>query len=267
MTKRIDPNVATTRTVGVRLTPEQLVQLDEEVALSNASAVGAQASQASVARALLVEALQARALARSAKPTHTKAPAGASILQPLQDAAPRSPAAPPTPAPAAAPATLTFEQAVIAALKANEKPGTDLLDVAAVVRSLEADWHPTAIHAELVRLGTAGVDVLELRPDSGNGNERSEDRAIVPKGLDGTPLLTARWKNRPEAVPSSDGDSDALRARLKAHRVAAGKTERQVADACGIQKDRMNRWTNGTKKTLSPDDEKKLVAYLDSVGA
>jgi len=161
-----------------------------------------------------------------------------------------------------------LENAAIAALHAVEVPGADLLDVAAVVRALETQGHErAAIHEELVRLGTAGVDVLELRPDSGNGNERQEDRAIVPKGLDGVPLLTARLLKRTEAVPSQEHDSDALRARLKAHRVATGKTERQVADACGIQKDRMNRWTNGTKKTLSPDDEKKLVAYLDSVGA
>jgi len=161
-----------------------------------------------------------------------------------------------------------LENAAIAALHAVEVPGVDLLDVATVVRNLEAQGHErAAIHAELLRLGTAGVDVLELRPDSGNGNERIDDRAIVPPGLDGTPLLTARWLKRPEATPSPEHGSDALLARLKAHRAATGKTERQVADACGIQKDRMNRWTNGTKKTLSPDDEKKLVAYLDSVGA
>lgn len=262
MTKRIDPNVATTRTVGVRLTPEQLVQLDEEVALSNASAVGAQASQASVARALLVEALQARALARSAKPTHTKAPAGASILQPLQDAAPRSPAAPPTPAPAAAPATLTFEQAVLAALKANEQPGTDLLDVAAVVRSLEADWHPTAIHAELVRLGTAGVDVLELRPDSGNGNERQEDRAIVPKGLDGTPLLTARWLKR----PTPEHDSDALRVRFREALRLKKTSINKSAEPAGCSITPLRRWLNEGKE-LDPLYRENLAKHLDRIGA
>lgn len=252
MTKRIDPDVAATRTVGVRLTPSQLAQLDEEVALSNASAVGAQASQASVARALLVEALQARARARSANTTHTKATA----------AAPSKPA--PTPK---APTLPPIENAVFAALKANEKPGTDLLDVAAVVRALEAKgYERTAIQAELVRLGTADVDVIELRPDSGNGNERSDDRAIVPKGLDGTPLLTARLLKRTEPTPPQDHNSDALRARFKAA-IAAKKTgPSKAAEFTECSERSIRRWLKG-EATMTPDDSAALSAHLASLEA
>lgn len=237
--------------VAVRLPPHLLAGLDRVVArVSNPPF--SMPTRSEVARGLIETALRASG-DLEAKPTHTKATA----------TTPSKPA--PTPK---VPTLPPIENAVLAALKANEQPGADLLDVAAVVRNLEAQGHErTAIHAELVRLGTAGVDVLELRPDSGNGNERQEDRAIVPKGLDGVPLLTARLLKRTEPTPSPEHDSDALRARLKAYREKTGKTERQVADACGIQKDRMNRWTNGTKKTLSPDDAKKLDTYLTAEGA
>lgn len=56
--KRLDPSVPVTVTLGVRLTPEQLEQIDAEVDALNATTPGAQASRASVARALIVAALR-----------------------------------------------------------------------------------------------------------------------------------------------------------------------------------------------------------------
>ena len=167
--------------------------------------------------------------------------------------------------PPKAPTLPPIKNAVLAALKANEQPGKDLLDVAAVVRALEAQGHErTAIHAELVRLGTAGVDVLELRPDSGNGNERSDDRAIVPKGLDGTPLLTARWKNRPEAVPPQEHDSDALRARFKAAMAAKKTGPSKAAEFTECSERSIRRWLKG-EATMTPDDSNAISAHLDSI--
>ena len=256
--------------VAVRLPPDLLTGLDRVVAQA-ARPPFSSPSRSEVARGLIetalhsLGALEAAATApapvlASAAPPPTPAPA----------AAPPKPARK-APAPAAAPARASIGEAVLAALRAAERAGDDLLDVAAVVRIAEGKGYTREeTQAELVRLGTAGVDVLELRPDSGGGNERKEDRAIVPQGLDGTPLLEARWKNRPTespAVAETNSTDEQLRARLKAHREATKKTERQVADASGIQKDRLNRWTNGTKKNLNPEDHAKLAKYLDSVGA
>lgn len=249
--------------VAVRLPPDLLTGLDRVVAQA-ARPPFSSPSRSEVARGLIETAL------RSLGALEAAATAPAPVLA--------STAPPPTPAPAAAPpkparkapapaaqraALAPIGEAVLAALRAAERAGDDLLDVAAVVRAVEAQGYTREeTHAELVRLGTAGVDVLELRPDSGGGNERKEDRAIVPQGLDGTPLLEARWKNRP-----TNNTDEQLSARLKAHRRVTGKTERQVADASGIQKDRLNRWTNGTKKSLNPEDQTKLMAYLDAEGA
>lgn len=257
--------------VAVRLPPDLLTGLDRVVAQA-ARPPFSSPSRSEVARGLIETAL------RSLGALEAAATAPAPVLA--------SAAPPPTPAPAAAPpkparkapapaahraALAPIGEAVFAALRAAERAGDDLLDVAAVVRAVEAQGYTREeTHAELVRLGTAGVDVLELRPDSGGGNERKEDRAIVPQGLDGTPLLEARWKNRPTespAVAETNSTDEQLSARLKAHRKATGKTERQVADASGIQKDRLNRWTNGTKKSLNPEDHAKLAKYLDAEGA
>ena len=169
------------------------------------------------------------------------------------------------------PATLTFEQAVIAALKAVEKPvtGGELeMDLATVVRALEAQGHQReAIHTELKRLGTEGVDVLKLQPDSGYGDELKEDRAIVPRRMgDGVPFLKARWNKRPVDPPTARTYTDEqLLARLKAFQEKTGQTEREVADGAGIGKDTLNRWTNGkTKNGLKTRDKAKLIAYLDA---
>lgn len=249
--------------VAVRLPPDLLAGLDRVVAEA-ARPPFSSPSRSEVARGLIetalrsLGALEAAATApvpvlASAAPPPTPAPATAPAPKQARKAL----------APATAPARASIGEAVLAALRAAERAGEDLLDVPSVVRAVEAQGYTREeTNAELVRLGTAGVDVLELRPDSGGGNERKEDRAIVPQGLDGTPLLEARWKNRP-----TNSTDEQLSTRLKAHRKATGKTERQVADASGIQKDRLNRWTNGTKKNLNPEDHAKLAKYLDAEGA
>lgn len=253
--------------VAVRLPPNLLAGLDRVVEQSARPPLSSP-TRSEVARGLIEMALGSLgALEAAAKPV---AAPPKPVANPTLPKAP-APARQPT-LPVVAPAKQTLEQAVIAALKAVEAPGIGgelAMDLAAVVRALEAQGHQReAINAELLRLGTAGV--LELMPDSGGGNERKEDRAIVPQGLDGTPLLEARWKNRPTespAVAETNSTDEQLSARLKAHRKATGKTERQVADASGIQKDRLNRWTNGTKKSLNPEDHAKLAKYLDAEGA
>lgn len=105
MSKRIDPTAAVTRTLGVRLPPSIEALLDEEVALVNASAPGAQASPASVARALLTDVLRARAEARRRaeapeSPTEAPAPTPAPVAPPAAAKAPsEAPASEPTPDP------------------------------------------------------------------------------------------------------------------------------------------------------------------------
>jgi len=241
--------------VAVRLPPDLLAWVDQVVAAA-ARPPFSSPSRSEVVRGIVETARRLGIVEMASAPAVTPpkpAPAAAPPLKPARKA----------PAPAAAPARASIGEAVLAALRAAERAGDDLLDVAAVVRAVEAQGYTREeTQAELVRLGTAGVDVLELRPDSGGGNERKEDRAIVPQGLDGTPLLEARWKNRP-----TNSTDEQLSARLKAHRKATGKTERQVADASGIQKDRLNRWTNGTKKSLNSEDHEKLAKYLDAEGA
>ena len=199
--------------VAVRLPPDLLTGLDRVVAQA-ARPPFSSPSRSEVARGLIetalrsLGALEAAATAPTVAPSKP-APAGAN---PTPQKAEAPAAAPPRPAyqrprtqfsedgpepirrpptqwtgelvPAAAPARASIGEAVLAALRAAERAGDDLLDVAAVVRAIEAQGYTREeTHAELVRLGTAGVDVLELRPDSGGGNERKEDRAIVPLSL------------------------------------------------------------------------------------
>lgn len=255
--------------VAVRLPPNLLAGLDRVVEQSARPPLSSP-TRSEVARGLIEMALGSLgALEAAAKPV---AAPPKPVANPTLPKAP-APARQPT-LPVVAPAKQTLEQAVIAALKAVEAPGIGgelAMDLAAVVRALEAQGHQReAINAELLRLGTAGV--LELMPDSGNPNERKEDRAIVPRapnlpdGRPGDPLLTATWKARPVDPPTARTYTDEqLLARLKAFQDRTEKTEREVADGAGIGKDTLNRWTNGkTKNGLKPRDKAKLIAYLDA---
>ena len=258
MSAKVDPNEETIQ-MGVRIPKSLADALDAESARLEAQLPGHRFTRSDVARAVLTRALL------------LQAPVVVDPTPPTPAAAPPKPARK-APAPAAAPAPLTFEQAVIAALKAVEKPaktGGELeMDLAAVVRSLEAQGHQReAIHTELKRLGTEGVDVLKLEPDSGGGNELKEDRAIVPRRMgDGVPFLKARWNKRPVDPPTARTYTDEqLLARLKAFQEKTGQTEREVADGAGIGKDTLNRWTNGkTKNGLKTRDKAKLITYLDA---
>ena len=180
----------------IRLHPEQLEQLKKEVAHSNDGTVDTRISLSDVVRALLDEALRARALARSVKsdskskeiPSQESAAQKASVVetkQPKENAPQR-------------PRTRTLNAAVIGALGAAGIPGKDLINVADVIRTLESlGYLRGLIHLELERLGSASVAVIELLPASGNGNERVQGIDTVPLGRDRKPLLYARWKKRP----------------------------------------------------------------------
>lgn len=250
--------------VAVRLPPNLLAGLDRLVGqMANPPYV--KPTRSEIARGLIEERLQSLGVLEAA-PTAPSKP----VANPTPPKAP-APARQPT-LPTVAPAPLTLEQAVIAALKAVEKPGIGgelVMDLATVVRDLEAQGRQReAINAELLRLGTAGVaQVLELIPDSGGGDELKEDRAIVPRRMsDGVPFLKAHWKNRPTDPPTARTYTDEqLLARLKAFQEKTGQTEREVADGAGIGKDTLNRWTNGkTKNGLKTRDKAKLITYLDA---
>jgi hypothetical protein len=171
------------------------------------------------------------------------------------------------------PAPPTLEQAVIAALKAVEKPGIGgelVMDLAAVVRALEAQGHQReAINAELLRLGTVGV--LELIPDSGNPHERIADRAIVPRapalpdGRPGDPLLTATWKVRP-ADPPTEQDSDALRVRFREALRLKKTSINKSAEPAGCSTTPLRRWLNDGKE-LDALYRENLDKFLLTVGA
>ena len=263
--------------VAVRLPPNLLAGLDRLVGqMANPPYV--KPTRSEIARGLIEERLQSLGVLEAA-PTAPSKP----VANPTPPKAEAPAAAPPKPARKApakpvgqlpldpdSPAHQTLERAVTVALKAVEKPGIGgelVMDLAAVVRSLEEDWRREAINAELLRLGTAGVaQVLELIPDSGYGDELKEDRAIVPRGRDGVPFLKAHWKARPVDPPTARTYTDEqLLARLKAFQEKTGQTEREVADGAGIGKDTLNRWTNGkTKNGLKTRDKAKLIAYLDA---
>ena len=270
MSAKVDPNEETIQ-MGVRIPKSLADALDAESARLEAQLPGHRFTRSDVARAVLTRALLLQA------PVVDPTPAVANPTPPKAEA----PAAAPPPKPAhkapAKPASQlplppTLEQAVIAELKAVEKPaetGGELeMDLATVVRALEAQGHQReAIHTELKRLGTEGVDVLKLEPDSGGGNELKEDRAIVPRRMgDGVPFLKARWNKRPVDPPTARTYTDEqLLARLKAFQEKTGQTERDVADGAGIGKDTLNRWTNGkTKNGLKTRDKAKLITYLDA---
>lgn len=258
MSKKLnDEQTGESVVVAVRLPPDLLAGLDRVVAQA-ARPPFSSPSRSEVARGLIETALRSLGVLEAA----AVAPA------PSKPAA-KTPAAAPArkaPSPAPAPVRASIGDAVLAALRAAERAGDDLLDVAAVVRTVEAQGYTREeTQAELVRLGTAGVDVLELRPDSGNGNERSDDRAIVPRGLDGNPLLHARWKNRPETAPSPASDSDALRVRFREALYLKKTSINQSAKPAGCSITPLRRWLN-EGKALDPLFRENLAKHLDSIG-
>ena len=93
------------------------------------------------------------------------------------------------------PKAQALRDAVIAALKAAERPGTDLIGLGDVVRACSIRHELADIQRELLSLGTEGV--IELRPDSGWQSEKTTDRTICPRSIQGDVLLSARWLVRP----------------------------------------------------------------------
>ena len=132
-------------------------------------------------------------IASSATPAPVQPPATPSPVAIATPATkpPSKPAKGSTNKPKAAP----LREAVLAALKAAERHGSDLIGLADVVRACSIQHELADIQRELLALGTDGV--LELRPDSGWQNEKSTDRAVCPRSLQGDVLLTARWLVRP----------------------------------------------------------------------
>lgn len=257
MSAKVDPNEETIQ-MGVRIPKSLADALDAESARLEAQLPGHRFTRSDVARAVLMRALLLQAPVVDPTP-------------PTPAAAPPKPARQPT-LPTVAPAKQTLEQAVIAALKAVEKPaetgGELVMDLATVVRDLEAQGRQReAINAELLRLGTAGVaQVLELIPDSGYGDELKEDRAIVPRRMgDGVPFLKAHWKARP-ADPPTEQDSDALRVRFREALRLKKTSINKSAEPAGCSTTPLRRWLNDGKE-LDALYRENLDKFLLTVSA
>ena len=195
MSAKVDPNEETIQ-MGVRIPKSLAGALDAEAKRLEAQHPGLRFTRSEVARAVLTRVLLLQAPV-VVDPTPPKAEAPA----------PPPPARKAPAKPVVAPAPLTFEQTVIAALKDVEKAetgGTLVMEVAAVVRALEAQGHSRVdVHAELERLDKAGV--LKLMPDAGGGNELKEDRPFCPVSIQGQTLSTVLWSKRPDD-PSPEQD-------------------------------------------------------------
>ena len=256
--------------VAVRLPPNLLAGLDRLVGqMANPPYV--KPTRSEIARGLIEERLQSLGVLEAA-PTAPSKP----VANPTPPKA-EAPAAAPPPKPAhkapvkpvgQLPLPPTLEQAVIAELKAVETPRTGgklVMDLAAVVRALEAQgYQRAAIHAELERLDRAGV--LELMPDSGNPNERKEDRAIVPPRIgDGVPLLDAGWSKRP-VDPSPEQDSDALRVRFREALRLKKTSINKSAEPAGCSTTPLRRWLNDGKE-LDALYRENLDKFLLTVSA
>lgn len=101
------------------------------------------------------------------------------------------PTSKPAKGPTNKPKAQPLREAVLAALTAAERPNSDLIGLADVVRACSIRHELADIQRELLALGEEGV--LELRPDSGWQNEKPTDRTICPRSIQGDVLLTARW--------------------------------------------------------------------------
>ena len=165
----------------------------------------------------------------------------------------------PVSAPKRAVAPESLSDAVLASIRATAKADSDVFDVAPVVRQLEErGYKRAAIHAEIMRLGTAGVDVIELRPDSGNPNERKEERAIVPRGREGNPFLQGRLLLKAPPV-------DALLVRYNAAIAEKKTSARKAAPIIGAGSPaELWRWARGESE-LADKLRLKLAKYLDTL--
>ena len=184
MSQRIDPDTAVTVTVGIRLPTALLELLDAEVDLALAAAPGTQATRASVSRALLATALQERAAARAKPPrveTKARKPAPAEPAPRVETKAKKP----------------TLREAVLAALRAAERPGTDTMSIVVVVRACLVQHPVDAIHTTLRTLDRERV--IEMRPDSGYASDFTPaDRELCPRSIQpGEWLTAARWLKRP----------------------------------------------------------------------
>jgi hypothetical protein len=261
MSAKVDPNEETIQ-MGVRIPKSLAGALDAEAKRLEAQHPGLRFTRSEVARAVLTRVLLLQA------PVVDPTPPAPAVANPTPPKAP-APARQPT-LPTVAPAPLTLEQAVIAALKAVEKAGIGgelEMDLATVVRALEAQSYTReAINAELVHLGTEGVDVLVLIPDSGGGNELKEDRAIVPRRMvDGVPFLKAHWKKRP-VDPPTEQDSDALRVRFREALRLKKTSINKSAEPAGCSTTPLRRWLNDGKE-LDALYRENLDKFLLTVGA
>lgn len=200
MSQRIDPDAAVTVTVGIRLPPTLLKLLDAEVDLANASVTGAQATRASVARALFVAALQERAAAQP-RSTTPSATAASEKHQQRADQAPerteiKQPRPPHTHRLTKKPVrskTPPLRETLLDVLRAHTpKSKAQSIMVAPVVRELAGRGHEQTLVLEaLLALDREGV--LELRPESGAGLLAKKDAALCPQGPTGT-LSSAVWR-------------------------------------------------------------------------
>jgi hypothetical protein len=208
--RKLDPAAKGSSTlIGVRVTPAILDALDALGAraeiqtpagpvrlparsLSRAEALRVAAEVGLRAMGLLPSETDSSATPAPAQPTATP-PIGAIATPPATTVA--KPSSKPAKGSQSKPKAQALRDAVLAAIKAAERPGSDLIGLGDVVRACSIRHELSDIQRELLSLGTEGV--LELRPDSGWQSEKPTDRTICPRSIQGDVLLTARWLVRP----------------------------------------------------------------------
>ena len=180
--------------VPVRLPPALLEALDQVLADQKRAAPLTNPTRSGVARGLLETAL--RAYVPLGQPEAVAAPAPADAPPKPARRAPAVPEAP-TPRPETKARKPTLRDAVLAALRAAERPGKDTMSLVAVVRACLVQHTVDAIHTMLRTLDRDGV--IEMRPDSGWGSDFTPaDRALcLPSQQRGELLTAARWLQRP----------------------------------------------------------------------
>lgn len=182
--------------VAVRLPPDLLTGLDRVVAEA-ARPPFSSPSRSEVARGLIETALRSLGILEAAavapSPTPSKPAPAAAPPKPARKA-PTAPEAPRAETKARKP---TIRDAVLAALRAAERPGTDTMSILVVVQACLVQHPVDAIHTVLRTLDREGV--IEMRPDSGWGSDFTpEDRALcLPSQQRGELLTAARWLKRP----------------------------------------------------------------------